>query len=210
MSLPAQPSLQMWFDFSSPYSYLAVARLPDLARQAGVRVAMRPFLLGPIFQAQGWNDTPVKLFPAKGAYVMRDVARLAEKYAVPYRRPSVFPRMGILPARVALLGQDQPWAYDFCRSVFHANFADDREMQSEDTVRELLRALDLDADSLLAAARADDTKLALRRQVERAQQFGIFGAPTMLAGDEMFWGNDRLEDALQWAAQHAGGGGNRW
>lgn len=80
--LPATPRLEMWFDFASPYSYLAIERIGDLAARAEVRVDLRPFLLGPIFQAQGWNDTPFRLFPGKGAYMMRDIARLAEKYGV--------------------------------------------------------------------------------------------------------------------------------
>lgn len=191
----------MWFDFASPYSYLAMARVGGLAREAGVRLALRPFLLGPIFQAQGWNDSPFRLFPGKGAYMMRDIARLADKYGVPYSRPAVFPRMGVLPARVALLGQGQHWGVDFCLNVFRANFAEDREIQSEDVVRDLLRAQDLDADALIAQARQESTKEALRKQVDRARALGIFGAPTFMVDGEMFWGNDRLEDALAWAAR---------
>ena len=109
-SQPDTPRIEMWFDFASPYSYLAIERVDALAQEAGVRVDLRPFLLGPIFQAQGWNDTPFRLFPGKGAYMMRDIARLAEKYGVVYRRPRLFPRMSVLPARIALLGQDEPWA----------------------------------------------------------------------------------------------------
>ena len=85
--LPDSPRMQMWFDFASPYSYLAIERIDALARAAGVQVDLRPFLLGPIFQAQGWNDTPFRLFPGKGAYMMRDIARLADKYGVVYNRP---------------------------------------------------------------------------------------------------------------------------
>src|SRR3546814_2892475 len=106
-------------------------RLGPLARKAGVDGARRPFLLGPIFQDQGWNDSPFRLFPGKGAYMMRDIARLADKYGVGYRRPSQFPRMSVLSARVALLGQDQPWGRDFCLAVFRANFADDLDIQDE-------------------------------------------------------------------------------
>ena len=86
---PDMPRMQMWFDFASPYSYLAIERIEDLARGRGARGAAA-FLLGPIFQAQGWNDTPFRLFPGKGAYMMRDIARLADKYGVIYRRPRLF------------------------------------------------------------------------------------------------------------------------
>ena len=80
--------------------------------------------------------------------------------------------------------------------MFRANFAEDREIQSEDVVRDLLRAQDLDADALIAQARQESTKEALRKQVDRARALGIFGAPTFMVDGEMFWGNDRLEDAL--------------
>lgn len=198
---PDMPRMQMWFDFASPYSYLAIERIEDLAREAGVRVELRPFLLGPIFQAQGWNDTPFRLFPGKGAYMMRDIARLADKYGVIYRRPRLFPRMSVLPARIALMGQDESWGRDFCLAVFRANFQHDLDIQAEDVVHDLLRDLALDADALIGRAKTEAVKESLRRQVDRARNLGLFGAPTFFVGDEMFWGNDRLEDALEWAQQ---------
>ena len=152
---PDMPRMQMWFDFASPYSYLAIERIEDLAREAGVRVELRPFLLGPIFQAQGWNDTPFRLFPGKGAYMMRDIARLADKYGVIYRRPRLFPRMSVLPARIALMGQDESWGRDFCLAVFRANFQHDLDIQAEDVVHDLLRDLALDADALIGRAKTE-------------------------------------------------------
>ncbi len=109
-SLPDTPRIEMWFDFASPYSYLAIERIDVLAREAGVRVDLRPFLLGPIFQAQGWNDTPFRLFPGKGAYMMRDIARLAEKYGVVYNRPRLFPRMSVLPRASPCWARTSPGA----------------------------------------------------------------------------------------------------
>ncbi|WAI83830.1 MULTISPECIES: 2-hydroxychromene-2-carboxylate isomerase [Achromobacter] len=203
-SLSDGPRMQMWFDFASPYSYLAIERIEALARDAGVNVDLRPFLLGPIFQAQGWNDSPFRLFPGKGAYMMRDIARLADKYGVVYKRPRLFPRMSVLPARIALLGQDEPWCRDFCVAVFRANFQHDEDIQSEDVVHALLKGLSLDADALIARAKSEAAKEALRRQVDRARDLGLFGAPTFFVGDEMFWGNDRLEDALDWARRGQG------
>jgi 2-hydroxychromene-2-carboxylate isomerase len=191
--------MQMWFDFASPYSYLAIERVGALAEAAGVVVDLRPFLLGPIFQAQGWNDSPFRLFPGKGAYMMRDIARLADKYGVTYNRPRLFPRMSVLPARIALLGQDEPWGRDFCVAVFRANFQHDLDIQAEDVVHQVLQDLSLDADMLIERAKTEAAKEALRRQVDRARNLGLFGAPTFFVGDEMFWGNDRLEDALEWA-----------
>ncbi|WP_419341584.1 2-hydroxychromene-2-carboxylate isomerase [Achromobacter sp. PD1] len=201
--LPDTPRIEMWFDFASPYSYLAIERVDSLAQEAGVRVDLRPFLLGPIFQAQGWNDTPFRLFPGKGAYMMRDIARLAEKYGLVYNRPRLFPRMSVLPARIALLGQDEPWGRDFCVAVFRANFQHDLDIQSEDVVHGLLTDLGLDAAALIARGKSEAAKEALRRQVDRARNLGLFGAPTFFVDGEMFWGNDRLEDALEWTRRAA-------
>jgi len=202
MNAIVQPRLEMWFDFASPYSYLAMERIHALAEPAGVRVALRPFLLGPIFRDFGWDETPFRLFPRKGAYMMRDVARLADKYGLPFRRPTEFPRVGVAATRIALLGQDEPWGAAFCREVFRENFQHDRDLQPAEALAPLLARLELPA-GLIERAGGDEARQALRRQVDRARERGVFGAPTFFADDEMFWGNDRLEDALEWARGNA-------
>jgi len=202
MNAVVRPRLEMWFDFASPYSYLAVARIHALAEPAGVDVALRPFLLGPIFRDYGWEDSPFRLFPRKGAYMMRDVARLADKYGLPFREPAEFPRPSVLAARVALLGQDEPWGAAFCKAVFFENFQHDRDIRTEATIASVLDSLGLPA-GLIVQAGGEEAKLALRRQVDHARERGVFGAPTFFAGDELFWGNDRLEDALEWARGRA-------
>lgn len=199
----AGPVIEMWFDFASPYSFLAMERIEGVAGAANVRTVYRPFLLGPIFKQRGWDDSPFRLFPDKGEYMMREVARLADKYGVAYRRPTVFPRLGIRVSRAALLGLEEGWGKDFCRAVFRANFVHDRDLQDPITVNACLETLGVDPARVLAYAASDPARQALRAQVERAQALGIFGAPMFFAGTEMFWGNDRLEDAVQWAASHA-------
>ncbi|ANN69026.1 2-hydroxychromene-2-carboxylate isomerase [Bordetella bronchialis] len=196
--------LQIWFDFASPYSFLAMERIEPIAASHGVTVDYRPFLLGPVFKARGWDDSPFRLFPDKGEYMMREVARLAAKYGIRYRRPTVFPRVGVLPSRVAYIGLQEAWGRDFCIAMFRANFVDDLDIQQQDVVRERLRALGVDADAVLARAASDEIKQAFRAQVDRAQALGVFGAPMMFAGTEMFWGNDRVEDAVRWARDGGG------
>lgn len=196
--------LEMWFDFASPYSFLAIERIEPIAAAQGVVVDYRPFLLGPVFKARGWDNSPFRLFPDKGEYMMREVARLAAKYGVRYRRPTDFPRVGVLSSRVALIGLEADWGKAFCLAMFRANFVDDVDIQQQDVVRERLRALGVDADAVLARAGSDEIKQAFRAQVDRAQALGIFGAPMMFAGSEMFWGNDRVEDAVQWARDGGG------
>ena len=191
--------MEFWYEFASSYSYLSVMRIEGLATDAGVDVQWRPFLLGPVFLAMGWNDSPFNIYPPKGRYMWRDLARLADKYDLPFRLPTRFPRSGVLAARVALLGVGAGWVAPFSRQVMLANFAEDREIGEAEVIGGILSDLGLPARELLAAAVADDNKLALRRQTERAAELGLFGAPSFRIGDELFWGNDRLEDALAWA-----------
>lgn len=197
-------AIEFWFEFGSNYSYLSVMRIEALARQAGIGIRWKPFLLGPVFQALGWQGSPFVVQPAKGAYAMIDTARQCAKYGLPWRQPTQFPRRALLPMRVALLGAEAPWMGAFCRAVMQRNFAEDRDIDSPQAVAEVLRHLGLPAEALIAAARAEPNKEALRRQTAQALARGIFGAPTFFAGDQMFWGNDRLEDALQCARDDAG------
>ncbi len=193
-------TLDFWFEFASSYSYLSVMRIEPLARAAGVTVNWRPFLLGPVFLSLGWNDSPFNIYPPKGRYMWRDLSRLAARYGLPFKVPSRFPRNGLLAARVALVGAGQPWIGDFARAAMSANFADDLDIADPAVIHRLLASLGLPADEVLAAANSADSKLALRRQTERATELGLFGAPSFIAPDgELFWGNDRLEQALEWA-----------
>ena len=194
-------TIEFWFDFGSNYSYLSMMRIRRLALEAGARVVLKPFLLGPIFKAQGWNTSPFVLQAAKGRYVWRDMERQCAKYGLPWRRPSVFPRNGLLAARVALQGEGAAWQFAFCEQVMQANFADDREIGDEAVIRGILAGLGLDGGAIIAAAQGDACKAELRARTEAAQSRGIFGAPMFFVGDEMFWGNDRLEDALALAGR---------
>jgi 2-hydroxychromene-2-carboxylate isomerase len=186
-----------WFDFASNYSYLSVLRL---ARQKKVMVHWRPFLLGPIFKEQGWDNSPFVLQKDKGAYVWQDMPRECAKYQLPWRQPSEFPRRSLLAARVALLGEHQPWMAEFCARVMLANFEHDKDIGSEDVIAAILTGIGLDASALLAAAQSDDNKARLRARNDEARALRIFGAPTFFVGTQMYWGNDRLADALSLAA----------
>jgi len=195
--------LEFWFEFGSTYSYLSVMRIEALAEQYGVAIAWKPFLLGPIFKSFGWDSSPFVLHQAKGAYALIDMARQCDKYAIPWTPPSTFPRSALLPMRVALLGAEQPWIGAYSKRMMQINFAEDRDIDTPGIVAEVLLELDLPAPELLAAAQTDEHKLRLRAQTQAALQRGIFGAPTFFVGADMFWGNDRLEDALQLAANRS-------
>ena len=188
--------IEFWFDFGSNYSYLSVMRIEAEAAARGVRIHWRPFLLGPIFRALGFDNSPFVLQKEKGAYVWKDMERQCRKYGIALTRPSVFPRAALLAMRVALLGAEREWIAAYCREIMQQNFVHDRDIGSVEVVSEALVKLGLPAQQTIAEAQSDANKLRLREQTEAAAAKGIFGAPTFFIGDEMFWGNDRLEDAL--------------
>ena len=193
-------TLDFWFDFASTYSYPATMRIAPLARKAGVIVRYRPFLLGPLFKAQGWDTSPFNLYAAKGRNMWRDLERLCQDLALPFRRPEPFPQNSLTAARVALVGLNAAWGEEFCRAVFRAEFGDGRPVEDAGVLGDILAQLKVDAAPVFEAARGDAVKAALRRQTEEAQRLGIFGAPSFVTPDgELFWGNDRLERALAWA-----------
>ncbi len=194
-------TLEFWFDYASTYSYVAALRVEDAEFAAGVEVLWRPFLLGPIFTEQlGIKDSPFNVFPVRGRYMWRAVERLCEKHRLPWRRPSAFPRGSLLAARLGCAAGDAPWAPAFHRAVFRANFAEDRDIADPAVLRDVLAALGQDPDALLARAAAPETKQALRDRGAEAARLGIFGAPDFVVGGELFFGQDRLDDALAWAA----------
>lgn len=197
-------TIEFWFDFGSNYSYLSMMRIQRLAHEAGLRVALKPFMLGPIFKTLGWETSPFVLQTMKGNYVWRDMQRQCAKYGLRWQRPSVFPRNALLAARVALQGEDAPWLAGFCERLMLANFADDREIGDEALIAGILDELGAGCAAIIAAARTDACKAALRARTAEAQARGIFGAPMFFIGDEMFWGNDRLEDAIAYATTTTG------
>lgn len=196
--------LDFWFDFASTYSYVAAMRVEPLCKEAGVPLRWRPFLLGPVFTAQqGLKDSPFNAQPVRGQYMWRDVERLCEKYALPFQRPEVFPARSILAARVACVGLDKPWCGDFIRGVFKANFALNKDITTHAVLGDVLSALGVDPATVIPQAESEPVKRLLRAFTDEAMALGIFGAPNAVIGKELFFGQDRLEDAIAWALKNA-------
>jgi 2-hydroxychromene-2-carboxylate isomerase len=199
------PKIDFWYDYSSTYSYLAASRIEPLAKAAGVAVHWRPFLLGPVFKVVGLNGSPAEVFPIKGRYAWRDMERLTMRLGLPkFKLPEPFPTNSLLAARTALVlsDSDRP---AFSRAVYQAEFGDGREIGDRALIAEILKRLGHDGEAVLAATGEQSTKDKLRGQTEEAIRLGMFGAPTFVTDDgEMFWGNDRLEQSLEWAAGKRG------
>ena len=195
-----KPTLDFWFEFASTYSYPAAMRISPLAEAAGVAVRWRPFMLGPIFKGQGWATSPFNLFPAKGRNMWRDLERTCGTIGLPFVRPTTFPQNTLLAARVALVGLAEAWGEDYCRAIYRAEFAEGRTVEATETIASVLTALGLDAGAVLDRAQSNENRSQLRAHTEEAQRLGIFGSPSFVTVDsELFWGNDRLEAALNWA-----------
>jgi 2-hydroxychromene-2-carboxylate isomerase len=202
-----RPVLEFWYEFASTYSYLSAMRIEKLAEAAGVEIRWRPFLLGPIFASNGWTTSPFNLYPAKGRHMWRDMERETASLGLPLVVPDPFPQNALLAARVALVGADHPWCPTFTRAVYRAEFGEGRNIADPEVIRSLLAHMGLDAEKVLATAQGDDNKARLKSETADATARGIFGAPSFFTPDgEMFWGNDRLEQALEWFRRGAGDG----
>ena len=192
--------VEFLFEFASTYSYPAAMRVERVARAAGVALVWRPFLLGPIFATQGWNDSPFNLYPVKGAYMWRDLERICAREGLPLNLPPMrFPQNGLKAARLAIL--EQAWAPNFVRAVYTANFAERKGIADDVVLAEILTQVGADPAAALAAANAPANKERLKTQTDEAIARGIFGAPSFTVGGELFWGNDRLEDSIRWATR---------
>lgn len=193
-------TIEFWYEFASPYSYPAAMRIEKITAQKGMKVNWCPFLLGPIFKAQGWEDSPFNVYPAKGAYLWRDMERICQAQGLGFQRLSIFPQNSILAARLALSAAVGEKCPDFSRHLYQAEFAENQDISRPETLKKVLAELDIDAESAFAEAASDEVKLLLRRHTQRAIDKNIFGAPSFVTADgELFWGNDRLEQAVAWA-----------
>jgi len=183
-------ALQFWFEPASTYSYVAAMRIEEECARAGVTLEWKPFLLGPIFAAQqGIKDSPFNVNPVRGRYMWRDLERLCAKYGLPWRKPSVFPRNTVLAARVCCAAPTG----EVVRAIYRANFAEDLDIANAVVLARIV------GPEPIGRALSPAVKAQLRANTDEAVRLGIFGAPNFLVGGELFFGQDRLEDALAWA-----------
>jgi 2-hydroxychromene-2-carboxylate isomerase len=190
--------LEFWYDLASTYSYVAAMRVEGECARAGVELAYRPFLLGPIFSdLLGIKDSPFNAQPVRGRYMWRDLERLCQKHGIAWRRPTTFPRNSVLAARVACCAGAA--IGPVTRAIFSANFAEDRDIADPAVLRAVVVSAGGDGGLLVEQAQSAEVKARLRANTSDAQRLGIFGAPDFLVNGELFFGQDRLEDAIAWA-----------
>jgi 2-hydroxychromene-2-carboxylate isomerase len=186
-------TIEFYFDFGSPAAYLAATQLPHIAADTGATLVWKPMLLGGVFQATG-NHPPADIKP-KGLYMNADLKRFAKRYGVPFVHNPHFPINTLLLMRAAIgLQMQQPQRFaSYVDAVFQSIWVDSMNMNEPATVQSVLQAAGFDAAELVALANAQATKDQLKAATQEAVARGVFGAPTMFVGDEMFWGQDRLD-----------------
>ncbi len=185
-------TVDFYFDFSSSYSYVALPAIERLTQDAGLGFNWKPILLGVIFNAN--KHAPPDPATVKGSYIERDVERCAANAGLPFAWPQPFPFNSLAAARafwhLAEHGEDR--AIEWARAVFHASFGEGRDCSNAEVLADVAANLGHDAKELLEATGTDAVKQRLRQVTDEAMQRGVFGAPTFFAGDEMFWGSDRI------------------
>ena len=186
-------TVEFFFDLGSPASYLAHTQLPDLCRETGATLVYRPMLLGGVFQATG-NASPA-MIPAKGRYMIRDLARFAERYGVPMRFNPHFPinTLTLMRLLVALQLRQPERFDDALQALFRAIWIDGVNLGDPLKVADVLVTAGFDAAELEAQAAEPAVKDALKATTDEAIRRGVFGAPTCFVGNEMFFGQDRLD-----------------
>lgn len=191
--------IRFFYEFASTYSYLSAMRISELAAERGRVVEWVPFMLGPVFHERGWNTSPFNIYPDKGRYMWRDMERLTQAAGIALVRPDPFPQHSLLAARLAVVGRRHGWVEAFSRAVFVAEFGEGKDISQPPVLEAILKTVTSDADAAMQAAGEPAVKQQLRDNGDQAAQCGVFGAPSFVTADgELFWGNDRLEAALDW------------
>jgi len=186
-----QRVLEFFFDYGSPFSYLADTQLPDVAKRTGATLVYRPMLLGAVLKATG-NSSPMAV-PAKGAYMALELERWAKRYRVPFQSNPFSFRSNTLRVMRGAVASHRLGVFDaYHPAVFEAVWGQPLNLGEDELLRGLLQRVAIDPERLFRTMEEQETKAELRRNTDEALQRGVFGAPTFFVGGEMFWGNDRL------------------
>ncbi|WP_170569498.1 2-hydroxychromene-2-carboxylate isomerase [Ruegeria atlantica] len=192
------PAIDFWYSIGSTYSFLTIMRLDDWCAEHDVSVKWCPFNVRTVMSEQ--NNIPFAGKPTKSAYMWRDIERRAAKYHIHARLPAPYPISDLaLANQVALLGMGDGWGKDFTQTLYRIWFEENIEAGSETAISEALHRCQQDPRLVLARARSPDTIAALEAETDHALKLGVFGAPSLVVSGEVFWGDDRLDDALSWA-----------
>jgi 2-hydroxychromene-2-carboxylate isomerase len=190
--------LEFFFFLGSTYSYLSVSRAQALAASQGVALTWRPFSVRTLMREQ--NNIPFATKPPKMKYMWRDIERRAARFDVPFNGAPPYPIDSTeLANHVATLAAAEGWCREFTQAAYRTWFLDKLDPGEVQNLRTILHAIGRDADKCIAEAKTDRIKQVYEAATDRARQLGAFGSPTFVVGEEIFWGDDRLEDAIAWS-----------
>ena len=190
-------SIDFWYSIGSTYSYLTVMRLPEVAQAQDVVVRWRPFNVRHVMIEQ--NNIPFKDKPVKTAYMWRDIERRADDYGLAPKIPAPYPLPGLVLAnQVAILGAEEGWVADYTRETYRRWFEAGEPAGEDPNMSASLTQIGQDPERVLSVAQTGQIERALSDATDEAMRLGVFGSPTFVADDEVFWGDDRLEDAIRW------------
>ena len=192
--------IDFWFSIGSTYSYLSVMRLPRVAAEAGISFAWRPFNVRAIMREM--ENIPFANKPVKAAYMWRDIERRAQRYGLAPKIPAPYPLPGLVLAnQVAVAGAAEGWTEAYTRAAYRRWFDGGEPAGEEPNLSASLADAGQDPARVLDLARSEATARALAEATDEAMALGVFGSPSFVVAGEVFWGDDRLEDALLWAAR---------
>jgi 2-hydroxychromene-2-carboxylate isomerase len=193
----AAAQIDFWFTMGSTYSFLSVMRLAEVERSTGITFRWRPFHLLVILQEM--KHIPFADKPVKSAYMWRDIERRAAMYGIPAQLPAPYPaKQSVMANLVATVGMREGWGADFVRAAYRRWFQLGQETGSQPNVSGSLRDIEQNPARVLALAGSEEAKEALALETDTAKELGIFGSPTFAVDRELFWGDDRLKDAISW------------
>ncbi len=194
------PPIGFWFSIGSTYAYLSVMRIEEFGQQNDIAFRWRPFDVRAIMVEM--NNIPFHTKPVKMRYMWRDVERRSGIYGLPWSAVPPYPiqRLSIVN-RIALLGAKEGWCRTYTKAAYRRWFLNGLDPSVEPALSDTLRDIGQNPERVVASARSDDVKTALQSETETARALGIFGSPTFVTGEEIFWGDDRLEDAVRWHRQ---------
>jgi 2-hydroxychromene-2-carboxylate isomerase len=190
--------IDFWFSIGSTYSYLTVMRLADVERTSGIDFRWRPFNVRHVMLEQ--NNVPFKDKPVKAAYMWRDIERRAKNYGLSPKIPAPYPLSGLVLANlVATLGAEEGWIVEYVRATYRRWFESKEPAGEEPNISESLKEIGCDPGRVLSDAQSERISSALLAATDEAMELGVFGSPTFVVEGEVFWGDDRLDDAVAWA-----------
>lgn len=190
--------MQLWISVGSTYSYLSVMRLAEVEQQTGISFEYRPFSVRAIMMEM--DNIPFANKPVKSHYMWRDIARRASKYGIPAKLPAPYPLTEFdLANRVAIVGHREGWCRDYITATYRRWFQLGQEAGTDPNLSESLAEIGQDPARIVDLARSDEVENAYLEATDEARTLGIFGSPTFVVDGELFWGDDRMEDAISWS-----------